>query len=105
MHQIMAFGGARGNGSSPFQQAVLQSPDLHVLSTSRFQQEKNLNTFLANANVTTIEEARQLSTAELQLANEKSVEPAPMGTFGFRKSNIALPPFQYQNDWSRDRRD
>lgn len=85
MHHIMAFGGAKGNGSSPFQQAVLQSPDLHILTTSRFQQAKTLNTFLSNANVTTIEEARQLSTAELQLANVNSVLPAPMGTFGFCK--------------------
>ena len=65
-HQITAFGGLLG--PAPFQQAVPQSPAWQII-TSHYQMESTLNTFLALLNVSTIEEARQLPSAQLIMAN------------------------------------
>ncbi|TKA42681.1 hypothetical protein B0A54_07524 [Friedmanniomyces endolithicus] len=66
MHQITAYGGNKG--PVPFQQAVPQSPGFQPLVSNQ-QQENTLNTFLALANVSTIEQARQLPFEALLVAN------------------------------------
>lgn len=78
MHQITAYGG--NNGSVPFAQAVPQSPGFIPLVSNQ-QQEQVLNDFLGLANVSTVEEARQLSFAQLVIANTIQVGLAPYGNF------------------------
>ncbi|KAJ5220529.1 hypothetical protein N7468_009733 [Penicillium chermesinum] len=70
MHQVTAYGGNKG--PSPFQQAIIQSPGW-VPVVSEAQQEKTLQQFLGILNVSTIEEARQLSSAKLIAANAYQV--------------------------------
>lgn len=66
MHQITAYGGLKG--PVPFQQAILQSPGF-VPIVSNLQQETVFQTFLDLAGATSVEELRQLSTAQLIQAN------------------------------------
>jgi carboxylesterase type B len=66
MHQITAYGGTRG--PVPFKQAILQSPGW-VPTISEEQQEDTLQQFLGYLNVSTIEEARKLSSDKLIAAN------------------------------------
>ena len=66
MHQITAYGGAKG--PVPFQQAVPQSPGFQPLPSNQ-QQEGTLDAYLALLNVSTIGEARQLPYSALQTAN------------------------------------
>ncbi|KAJ9603666.1 hypothetical protein H2200_011852 [Cladophialophora chaetospira] len=81
MHQITAFGGSRGK--VPFQQAIVQSPGFQP-SPSKKLQENVYKSFLATAGVSTLDEARFLSTQALQLANYKLVgSSSPYGTFTF----------------------
>ncbi|KZN84710.1 Secreted lipase [Penicillium chrysogenum] len=69
MHQITAYG---GNKPSPFQRAIIQSPGL-TPTVSQFKQENKTQTFLSLLNVSTIEEARQLSSDDLINANSWQV--------------------------------
>ncbi len=78
MHQITAYGG--NNGPVPFSQAVPQSPGFIPLVSNQ-QQEQVLNDFLELANVSTVEEARDLSFAQLVIANTIQVGLAPYGNF------------------------
>ncbi|KAJ6126554.1 hypothetical protein N7523_002166 [Penicillium sp. IBT 18751x] len=66
MHQITAYGG--NAGPSPFQQAILQSPGW-VPVPNKTQPEQTLQQFLGILNVSTIEEARQMSSEKLIVAN------------------------------------
>ena len=66
MHQITAYGGAKG--PVPFQQAIMQSPGFQPFVSNQ-QQEEIFNSYLALLNVTTIEQARKLPYAALQTAN------------------------------------
>lgn len=66
LHQITAYGGTRG--AVPFQQAILQSPGW-VPVIGEEQQEDTLQQFLGILNVSTIEQARKLSSDKLIAAN------------------------------------
>lgn len=79
MHQITAFG---GNGPTPFQQAVLQSPGFQNI-VSNVQQEQTLSTFLSILNVTTVSEARQLASDALIKANLVQVANSSYGQFTY----------------------
>jgi cholinesterase len=83
MHQITAYGGLRGK--VPFQQAIVQSPGFQIMP-SAIGQETIFQSFLSIAGVDTLQEARNLSTEELQFVNYKIVgESYPFGTFTFSK--------------------
>jgi carboxylesterase type B len=66
MHQVTAYGG--NAGPSPFKQAILQSPGW-IPITDGEQPEQTLQQFLGILNVSTIEEARKLSSERLISAN------------------------------------
>lgn len=80
MHQITAFGGLAG--PAPFQQAVLQSPGIQN-SVSNLQQETTFRAFLSLLKVSTIEEARQLPSSALIMANILQVANSSYGLFTF----------------------
>jgi len=83
IHQITAYGGLKGK--VPFQQAIIQSGAfLPVPSNS--QKEDIFQSFLATAGVSTLEEARGLSTEALQLVNAIMVGEAAFGFFTFSKA-------------------
>ena len=65
MHQITAYG---GNKPSPFQRAIIQSPGL-TPTVSQLKQENKTQAFLSLLGVSTIEEARRLSSDALINAN------------------------------------
>lgn len=75
-----AYGGL--NGSAPFAQAIPQSPGFFPVVSS-VAQEDVFNSFLALANVTTLEEARQLPYEALQLANIIQVANSTYGQFTY----------------------
>lgn len=78
VHHITAWGG--GKEPSPFAQAIIQSPGFFPVASNN-QQEDSFNQFLEILNVSTIQEARSLSTEKLQDANTKLVRGAPYGQF------------------------
>ena len=81
MHQITAFGGMEG--PVPFQQAIVQSPGFQPMPSATGQ-EAVFQEFLTKAGVSTLQEARAMSSEALQLANYKVVgESYPYGTFTF----------------------
>ncbi|KIW69058.1 hypothetical protein, variant [Phialophora macrospora] len=81
MHQITAFGGSKGK--VPFQQAIVQSPGFQMTPSHKLQ-EAVYHSFLGTAGVSTLEEARNMSTEELRFANYKLVgSSTPYGTFTF----------------------
>ena len=83
MHQITAYGGLKGK--VPFQQAIVQSPGYQPMP-SLTGQEAVFQKFLETANVGTLQEARGLSSQELQFVNYKIVgESSPYGTFTFSR--------------------
>lgn len=75
MHQITALGGIDPH---PFQQAIIQSPGF-IPTPSNDQQENIFQETLSLANCSNIEEARSLSTEELQAVNQQMVGGAPYG--------------------------
>lgn len=75
MHQ--AYGGLV---PAPFAQAIPQSPGFLPIVSNRAM-EDTFNTFLKLANVSTIEQARQLSTTALITANAIQIANASYGTF------------------------
>ncbi|KAJ5884674.1 hypothetical protein N7495_009184 [Penicillium taxi] len=79
MHQITAYG---GKVSVPFQRAILQSPGW-VPTPDENQQEETLQTFLSLLNVSTIEEARKLSSKSLIEANAYQISQAVYGSFAY----------------------
>lgn len=80
LHQITAYGGNRG--PAPFQQAILQSPGWYPLPGDD-QLESILQQFLSLANVSTVEEARQLPTEKLIEANAYQVAESTYGTYTY----------------------
>ena len=80
MHQITAYGGLAGK--LPFQKAVLQSPGFQPYP-GNWQQDQLLQTFLADLNITTIDEARALPYEALQSSNINLVSISPYGSFTF----------------------
>jgi cholinesterase len=85
MHHITSYGGSKGTGQLPFQQAVLQSASIHNPVQSKLLEEQVFQSFLAAANVSTLDEARLLPSETLQLANKKIIYPAAFGLYVFRK--------------------
>ena len=79
VHQITAYGGAR---SVPFQRAIPQSPGF-LLMPSCYVQENNTQTFLSLLNVSTIQEARQLSSAPIIKANAQQIGASSYGAFTY----------------------
>lgn len=81
MHQVTAYGGI--GGPAPFQQAILQSPGWFPLPAEN-QQEDTLQQFLDVLNVSSVEEARQLSSQKLIAANAYQVATkSSYGTFTY----------------------
>jgi len=85
MHHITAYGGTKGPGQLPFQQAVLQSASIHNPVQSKLLEEQLFQSFLAAANVTTLDEARLLPSETLQIANKEVIYSAAFGLYNFRK--------------------
>ncbi|MCJ1421245.1 hypothetical protein MMC32_007607 [Xylographa parallela] len=80
MHQITAFGGL--NAPAPFAQAIPQSPAWQPMVSS-YQQEQTLDAFLSLLNVSTIEEARQLPSKALIVANTVQILSSAYGDFTY----------------------
>ena len=78
MHQITAYGGKKG--PVPFAQALPQSPGF-IPIVSNQQQEQSFRGFLEYANVTSLAEARALSSEQVILANAQQVGAAVYGQF------------------------
>ena len=78
MHQITAYGGRKG--PVPFAQALPQSPGWTPLVSNQ-QQEQTYKDFLSYANVTDLAAARELSSAQVMLANAQQVGAADYGQF------------------------
>ena len=86
MHQITAYGGLKG--PVPFHQAISQSPGFQP-TPSAYHEESIFQKFLSTANVQTLEQARALSSEQLQFVNWKIVgESYPYGTFTFSKYRL-----------------
>lgn len=81
MHQITAFGGLPPD-KTPFQHAILQSPAFFP-TPSNDEQENTFQNFLKVANVSTIGEARSLSTEQLQSVNQAIIAQSLYGSFSF----------------------
>ena len=64
----------------PFQQAILQSPGFQPVPSSN-EQEQTFNEFLRIANVSGLEEARQLPTERLIAANAQQIQKSNYGTY------------------------
>ena len=78
--QITAFGGTKGK--APFQQAIMQSPGF-TPPNGRLEQEENFQTFLRLLNVSSLEQARTVSTEALQTANEYQIRTGRAGSWTF----------------------
>ncbi|KAH7129028.1 acetylcholinesterase [Dactylonectria macrodidyma] len=81
-HQLTAYG---GRDPVPFQQAIIQSP-AWTPSPSTYTQERRFQDFLRFANVSSIEEARNLPTDQLMDANDRQIFASPYGSYGFGPS-------------------
>jgi carboxylesterase type B len=80
IHQITAYGGSKGK--VPFQQAIVES-GAFLPVTSKQKQEDIFQRVLTTAGVSTLQDARNLSTEVLQLTNAKIVGQAAWGDFIF----------------------
>lgn len=80
MYQMAAFGGTKG--PAPFTRAIPQSAGM-IPNVSPNAQEATLQRFLAHLNVSSVQEARKLSTASLQAANKAVIDESAYGTFTF----------------------
>lgn len=81
-HQLTAYG---GRDPAPFQQAIIQSP-AWTPSPSTYTQERRFQDFLRFANVSCLEEARNLPTDQLMDANDRQIFASPYGSYGFGPS-------------------
>jgi cholinesterase len=100
MHQITAYGGLK---PVPFQQAIVQSPGFQMVPSATAQ-ENVFQSFLSRANVSTLQEARNLSSEALQLVNYQMVgEAYPYGTFTFSEQllNSQEPLTDFQRSHRR----
>ncbi|KAF8865650.1 carboxylesterase family protein [Acephala macrosclerotiorum] len=84
MHHITAYGGKQGQGKLPFQQAVIQSPSIHNPTKSPELENQLTKSFLDAAGVKTIDEAREISSEVLMIANKKVIAPAAFGLYIFQ---------------------
>ncbi|KAN0096299.1 alpha/beta-hydrolase [Hyaloscypha variabilis] len=80
IHQVTAYGGLLGK--VPFSQAIIQSGAFLMVPTNN-RPEDIFQKFLNFSGVTTLQQARGLSTSTLQLVNYKLVGEAPYGDFTF----------------------
>ena len=78
LHQITAYGGLQ---DAPFQQAVLESPAFNP-NPYNWQQEESYQTFLTNANATSLADLRRAPTETLIAANELSIFGGQYGVDG-----------------------
>lgn len=81
-HHLTAYGGTK---PAPFQQAIIQSPGWSPMQSTAIQEER-LQEFLRFANVSSIAEARDLSTNQLMDANDAQIFASPYGSYGFGPS-------------------
>lgn len=81
-HQLTAYGGRE---PAPFQQAIIQSPAWTPIP-STYTQEQRFQDFLRFANVSSLAEARDLSTDKLMDANDRQIFASPYGSYGFGPS-------------------
>lgn len=79
IHQITAYGGL---ASAPFQQAIAQSPGWLPYASAE-KQEQIFQAFLEAANVSTLAEARALSSQKLMEANFAQIVNAPYGQYTY----------------------
>lgn len=86
MHHIAAYGGEQGEGKLPFQRAICQSASVHNPTADPGLEDAVTQQFLDAANVSSIDEARGLSTDVLQAANKAVVFGSPFGLYTFRSS-------------------
>jgi len=95
MHQITAYGGAKGNGSSPFIRAVPQSPGWAPFG-GHYEQEEQYFGLLkaagciganadpaAGTSSAALACLRKKTSRELQAANQKVIKSVPYGTFNY----------------------
>ncbi len=83
MLQLSAFGGSPG--TTPFQRAIIQSPALKPASDAVLYAQA-YRQFLAVANVSSLDEARLLSSMDLQNINGEMVGTAPFASTFFGRS-------------------
>ena len=79
MHQITAFG---GNTTTPFQQAVPQSPGFQPIVSS-VQQENTFMAYMDLLNATSLAEMRSLPFSDLQKANIIQIGGSMYGQFSY----------------------
>lgn len=84
MHHIAAYGGSERGRRLPFQQAICQSASVRNPTRSKKLEDDVLGQFLAACNVSTVREARQLSSDVLMAANKEVVKYSPYGLYTFR---------------------
>lgn len=80
MHHLTAY--ATLKGPAPFSRAIIQSPASAVQASAK-QQEDTTLVFLNLLNVSTVDEARKLSSSALIEANSKQVAASSYGTFAY----------------------
>lgn len=81
MHQITAYGGS-SDGDGLFQKAIIQSPGFFPQEDDD-DRKKTLSRFLELLDVSSIEEARNRSFADVFAANAKQVYESPYGQFTY----------------------
>ncbi|KAH7371178.1 carboxylesterase family protein [Pyrenochaeta sp. MPI-SDFR-AT-0127] len=79
MHQITAYGGL---ACAPFQQAIAQSPGWLPYASAK-RQEQTFLAFLEAANISSLAEARTLSSEKLMDANFAQIVNAPYGQYTY----------------------
>jgi len=88
--QLTAFFGI--DGLAPFKRAIIQSPAIRP-ATDAAVYAQVYDQFLATANVTSMDSARSLSTAQLQGVNAMMVAGSTFGHFTFGKSTEIILVF------------
>ena len=88
MSQLTAFGGV--DGASPFKKAILQSPAMQPQVDAAYYAQL-YKKFLAAANVSSYEAARQLSSQQLQGVNAAMIGAAPFSATLFGWSPLTHP--------------
>jgi len=81
MHQLTAFG---ATANPLFKRAIIQSPAVRPASDAALYAQV-FSQFVAASNLSTVTEARQMSTEQLQALNAALVGAAPFGSFTFGK--------------------
>jgi carboxylesterase type B len=91
MHHITAYGRA-GRWAFAVSASCLQSASIHNPTQSKLLEEQVFQSSLDAAGVSTLDEARQLPSETLQLANKKVIYSAAFGLYIFRKYSFTLVP-------------